>query len=127
MMDTAFILKQQYDSGEITDKSESLKLLEKSELINELTGDFDFDILNLLNRLTELTEIPFVNQLNRVQKWTEQLARLSYCGDGFSITGKSDDILSCYNSMITSILIRLNYQDQQYIPRELTGFYNTSM
>ena len=79
--------------------------------------DFDFDILNLLNRLTEIAEIPFAYRLDRVQKWINKLADLSFCNDGFSITGKSDDILSCYNSMITSILIRMDYSDKSRIDK----------
>jgi hypothetical protein len=108
-MDTALILKQKFDSGEITDFDQASYYLDHSEIVRDLLTDFDFDILNLLNRLTEIAEIPFAQGLPRVQKWIHKLADLSFCGDGFSITGKSDDILSCYNSMITSILIRMDY------------------
>jgi len=116
-MDTALILKQKVDSGEITDFSQASHYLDKSEIVKELLTDFDFDILNLLNRLTEISEIPFTNRLDRVKKWVNKLADLSFCEDGFSITGKSDDILSCYNSMITSILIRMDYSDKNQIDR----------
>ncbi len=108
-MDTALILKQKVDSGEIADFNQASGYLDKAEILKELLVDFDFDILNLLNRLTQITEIPFAYQLEKVQKWIHKLADLSFCDDGFSITGKSDDILSCYNSMITSVLIRMNY------------------
>lgn len=110
-MDTALVLKQKVDSGEIPDDNQISHLLDKSEILKDLLADFDFDILNLLNRLTEIAEIPFTKRIERVQKWINKLADLSFNGSGFSITGKSDDILSCYNSMITSILIKLNYLD----------------
>lgn len=116
-MDTALILKQKVDSGEIKDFNQALVYLDKSDIIKDLLTDFDFDILNLLNRLTEIAEIPFAYRLDRVQKWINKLADLSFCNDGFSITGKSDDILSCYNSMITSILIRMDYSDKSRIDK----------
>jgi hypothetical protein len=111
-MDTALILKQKVDSGEIKDYNQAFDLLDKSYILKDLLTDFDFDILNLLNRLTEISEIPFTFRIERVQKWINKLAELSFCDDGFSITGKSDDLLSCYNSMITSVLIRMDYPDK---------------
>ena len=114
-MDTALILKQKVDSGEIKDFNQASDYLDKSEIVKDLLTDFEFDILNLLNRLTEITEIPFAHRIERVQKWINKLVDLSYCDYGFSITGKSDDMLSCYNSMITSILIRMDYSDKDRI------------
>ncbi len=111
-MDTALILKQKVDSGEIKDYNQASDLIDKSDILKYLLTDFDFDILNLLNRLTEISEIPYAFRIERVQKWINKLADLSFCDDGFSITGKSDDILSCYNSMITSILIKMNYSNK---------------
>lgn len=116
-MDTALKLKQKVDSGEIIDFSQASHYLEKSDIMNDLLADFDFNILNLLNRLIEISEIPFAYRLERIQKWTNELAELSFCEDGFSITGKSDDILSCYNSMISSILIRMDYSNQKRIAK----------
>lgn len=116
-MDTALILKQKVDAGEITDFGQASGMLEKSAIVQTLLGDFDFNILNLLNRLSEIAEIPFAFQLERVQKWVNILAGQSFCDHGFSITGKSDDILSCYNSIITSILIKSNYTDKQRIDK----------
>jgi hypothetical protein len=116
-MDTALILKQKVDSGEIRDFSQASAWLDRSELVKKLLTKFEFDILNLLNRLVEISEIPFAYRLEPVQKWINKLADLSYCGDGFSITGKSDDILSCYNSMITSVLIKMNYPNTERIEK----------
>lgn len=116
-MDTALILKQKVDSGEIKDFNQASDYLDKSEIVKDLLTDFDFDILNLLNRLTEIAEIPFAHSIERVQKWINKLADLSFCDYGFSITGKSDDMLSCYNSMITSILIRTDYSDKDRIDK----------
>ena len=114
-MDTALILKQKVDSGEIEDFKEAALLLEKSELLKSLMSSIDFDILNLLDRLIEISEIPFAFHLEKVQKWINKLAELSFCDHGFSFSGQSDDILSCYNSMIVSILLRMNYPDKNQI------------
>ncbi len=116
-MDTALILKQKVDLGEIKDFNQASDYLDKSEIVKDLLTDIDFDILNLLNRLTEISEIPFAHRIERVQKWINKLADLSFCDYGFSITGKSDDMLSCYNSMITSILIRMDYSDKDRIDK----------
>ncbi|NJN26467.1 MAG: hypothetical protein HC819_11065 [Cyclobacteriaceae bacterium] len=114
-MDSALILKQKVDSGEVKDFNHALDYLDNSEIVKELLTDFDFDILNLLNRLTEITEIPFAHRLDSVQKWINKLADSSFCDEGFSITGKREDILSCYNSMITSILIKMDYSHRDRI------------
>lgn len=123
-MDTAFILKQKVDSGEITDFRQASDYLDKSMIVNDLLTDFDFDILNLLNRLTEITEIPFAHRLERVQKWINLLADLSFCDNGFSITGKSDDVLSCYNSMITSVFIRTDYSNKERVYKGIEWILN---
>ncbi len=123
-MDSALILKQKFDSGEIKDFEQAQELLKDSQVVKELLTDFDFDIINLLNRLSEFTEIPFANKIGKVQGWLRKLAEVSCCEDGFSITGQSDDILSCYNSMITSILIRMNFQDPERILRGVDWILN---
>lgn len=116
-MDTALILKQKVESGVVLNLEQASEYLDNSVLVKKLLTDFnfDFDVLNLLTRLNEISEIPFTPHLKKVQKCTNLLADLSFCTDGFSLTGKSDDILSCYNSMITSVLIRLNYNNQTRI------------
>lgn len=116
-MDTALILKQKVDSGEIDNFTQASDYLDQSEIVKTLVADFDFDILNLLNRLTEIVEIPFAHKLEKVQKWVNKLADLSFCDYGFSITGQSDDLLSCYHSMIISILIQMDYSDTDRIDK----------
>ncbi len=114
-MDSALILKQKYDSGEIIEFEQAIPFLNRSEILKELLVDFDIDVLNLLNRLTEISEIPFTYHLEKVKNWIKRLVELSYCEEGFSFSGKKDDILSCYNSMTTSILIRMQYNDTDKI------------
>lgn len=108
-MDEILELKQKYDADEIQNKQQSIEFLKNSELTKKLLTDFNFDVLNLLNRLTELSEIPLTSEIEKVNLWVNKLADLSFCDDGFSFSGKSDDILSCYNSMITTVLIKMKY------------------
>ena len=114
-MDTALILKQKYDRGEIHGFDEALAYLESSEVLSELLIDFDMETLNLLNRLNEIREIPFVGHLEKVKEWLRILVDQSFCDQGFSFSGKRDDILACYNAMITNILIELDYPDSDKI------------
>ena len=116
-MDYALILKQKYDSGEINSLSQAQKYFNNSNLLKELLTDNNFETIDLLNRLIELHEIPFVLELPKVKKLLKNLADRSFCGDGFSYTGNSDNILSCYNAMISSILIKSNYPDKSKIEK----------
>ncbi len=116
-MDAALILKQKVDAGEISGFNQASSYLEQSRVVKALLADFDFDVLNLLNRLTEISEIPFAHGLEKVQKWLNKLGELAFCEDGFSFSGKSDDMLSCYNSMIVSILLRMNYPLKERIKK----------
>lgn len=116
-MDTALFLKQKSDSGEIRNHDEASALLDQSEIVSKLLTDFDVSVLNLLHRLIEIAEIPFADSIEKVQKWVSTLADLAVCEEGFSISGKRNDILSCYNSMITSVLIRMNYSNKDRISR----------
>lgn len=118
-MDTALILKQKLDTGEINDFESAAVYLDQSKLVKVLLTDFNTDILGLVNRLNEITEIPFAYRIDKVEKWINKLADLSFCEVGFSLTGKRDDILSCYNSMITTILIRSHYSNRERISKGL--------
>ena len=111
-MDSALILKQKYDEGKIQSFSQASKYLNSSELVNVLLSDNNFETIELLNRLIEIAEIPFTSEIHKVKEWVEKLVKMSFCNYGFSYTGKSDNILACYNAMITSILIKMNYPDK---------------
>ncbi len=123
-MDKVLELKQKYDAGEITNYQQSILFFENSELLKELLADFDFNIPNLLNRLIEFSEIPFTSEIEKVKLWVDKLADLSFCGNGFSLTGNTDDILACYNSMITSVLIKMNYKNNERISKGVEWILN---
>ena len=63
--------------------------------------------MHLLWRLTELAEIPLAGIHKRVQNWLAELYRATVTEAGFSLTGEVDELVSCYNAMIASIVLRL--------------------
>ncbi|MCG8309783.1 MAG: hypothetical protein MI975_20475 [Cytophagales bacterium] len=114
-MDSTLILKQKVDDQSIKTYREAKPFLDESDLFKQLLSKFELTGLNLLHRLIELSEIPFSYMNESVQLWRDQLADGTFCGDGFSLSGKADDLLACYNAMITSVLIKLNYHKTEKI------------
>jgi len=108
-MDAALELKSKVQNNLISDSETAQILLSKSELFKKLLTDFEPSSINLLHRLIQLSEIPFSQENHKVKAWRDTLADLTFCEVGFSLSGKSDDILACYNAMITSVLIQLDY------------------
>lgn len=116
-MDAALELKKAIQNNQTIDPKVAKSLLSKSELFNALLTEFEQTSINLLHRLIELSEIPFSQEYQQVKDWRDKLATLTFCDVGFSLTGKSDDILACYNAMITSVLIKLDYSDHSQIEK----------
>jgi hypothetical protein len=114
-MDKALELKMKFESKEIKTTQEAELYLKESDLYNRLLTDFDFSVLNLLWRLTQLSEIPISGYNSQVIEWINKLVEATFTGNGFSLNGKNDYLLACYNGMITSILIKLNYPDTEKI------------
>lgn len=83
--------------------------MDKSQLFNELLTEFEESSINLLHRLIQLSEIPFSQENVKAKKWRDKLADLTFCEVGFSLSGKPEDILACYNAMITNVLVKLDY------------------
>ena len=119
--DSALALKKAYDRGESITIKEAQKKLESSELMIRLLEtpkrppDTFVGIRNYLWRLLELSEIPFTNTLEKVQSWLELLVIKSYIQEGFSLEGTKDNLLACHNSLITTILLKMDYDDKEKI------------
>jgi len=107
-MDKAQELKKKYDRKEIVDFREAKVYLDQSVLFQQLLEEFDYSVVNLLWRLTQLAEIPFSGEYEQVKNWLDKLITATYTGEAFSLTGKTDYVLACYNGMIISIMLRLN-------------------
>ncbi|MFX0024515.1 MAG: hypothetical protein ACFE9S_19530, partial [Candidatus Hermodarchaeota archaeon] len=50
-----------------------------------------------------------------VQEWIKVLVDKSYIKEGFSLEGTKDNLLACHNAMITTILIKMGYEDKEKI------------
>lgn len=114
-MDDALLLKMEFDNGrELTDETIS-SLLFSSELIQSLTSEFSKNSLYPIWRLLALSEIPYAGRLKYTQDLLQYIEKTYATSDGFSITGKSEDMLPCYNAMIVEAYSKLGFADNHYI------------
>lgn len=114
-MDNALLLKMEFDSGrELTDETIS-SLLFSSELIQSLTSEFSKNSLYPIWRLVALSEIPYAGRLKYTQDLMQYIEKTYATSDGFSITGKSEDMLPCYNAMIVEAYSKLGFADNHYV------------
>src|SRR5690554_2449288 len=120
-IDPALTLKKEFDRGAEFSMEEAQKALKKSGLVNKLVtkpkqrpGTF-VGLRAYEWRLLELSEIPYTYTLDTVKEWLAMLIERTYIKEGFSLTGDKDGLLSCHNSMITTILIKMNYEDKDLI------------
>ncbi|MHA1931641.1 MAG: hypothetical protein ACW96X_03820 [Promethearchaeota archaeon] len=119
--DSALTLKKDYDKGENIAIKDTREMLEQSELIKKLittperSPNTFAGLRNYMWRLLELSEIPYTNSLETVQKWLKLLVDKSYIQEGFSLEGKKDHLLACHNALITTILIKMEFDDKDKI------------
>ncbi len=119
--DSALTLKKAYDEGNKISKQKAKNMLEASELVRKLLIDpkqkpHTFVGLRAHEwRLLELCEIPFTHTLEKVQNWIELLVERTSISEGFSLTGERDGLLACHNAMMTSILMKMEYDDHEKI------------
>ena len=105
-------------------------MLEQSELIDKLLktpkqSPNTFSGLRAHEwRLLELAEIQFTNTLEKVQNWIVLLVDKSYIGEGFSLEGTKDNLLACHNALITTILIKMEYDDKEKIDAGINWILN---
>lgn len=119
--DSALTLKKIYEKGEDVSIEKAKVMLKQSELINKLLippsrpPNTFVGLRAYMWRLLELSEIPFTNVLEKVQSWVQTLVDKSYIQEGFSLEGHRDNLLACHNAMITTILIRMGYENIEKI------------
>lgn len=119
--DPALILKKEFEQGTNVDIKKAKKLLNESELISRLLTDPKQKPNTFVGlrahewRLLELAEIPYTYTLEKVQDWLNMLIEKTFIKEGFSLTGDKDGLLSCHNAMITTILMKMNYDDKDII------------
>lgn len=119
--DLALTLKKRHEKGENFNIKEARAILEQSELLKKLLETpvrpptTYVGLRAYMWRLLELSEIPFTNIIERVKNWLKILVEKSYIREGFSLEGKKDNLLACHNAMITTILIKMAYEDKEKI------------
>ncbi len=119
--DTALELKERVQNQDNVADEEIQRYLAESKLIPKLLVPPKWPptkfagLRTYLWRLTELSEIPYVERLDAIQDMLKILLKYSTNDEGFSLRGTSDGLTACHNSMITTVLIKLNYPDQSLI------------
>jgi len=114
-VDSALVLKRKYDSGMELDTQEINRLLYSSELIQSLTRDFSKNSLYPIWRLLALSEIPYTGRLMYTQDLIEYIERTYTTSEGFSISGRVEDLLPCYNAMIVEAFSKLGYSERPVV------------
>jgi hypothetical protein len=128
--DSALTLKKNYDSGKQIDIENAKVLLDRSELVSRLLvepkqkPELFVGIRAYEWRLIELSEIPFAGSLKKVQDWVNLLIDKTYTAEGFSLTGDREGILSCHNAMITTLLMKLGYNEKDKIQSGINWILN---
>lgn len=107
-MDSALLLKINEDnlSEEII-----LSELAKSKIVQKLTQEFEEKPLYAIWRIVALAEIPYAEKLEYTHKVVEYIKTNLFAEEGFSYTGKIDDIVPCYNAMIIEAFSKLGEQN----------------
>lgn len=111
-LDTALQLKQLIRQGESVSPAHAHNFLERSETVQRLSQANDESLLAAIWQLNAFAEIPFSDQLPETQALIQRVLRDALLPEGFSITGKRDDIFPCYNAMIAAALIRLGVKGE---------------
>lgn len=99
-MDTALILRQKFDKCEtITDKEINM-LLEQSKIVKKISSDYEDKPLFNIFRLICLSEIPYADKLPYTKIIFSYISKNLALLEGFSYTGKVNDIVPCYNAIL---------------------------
>ncbi|GAU80008.1 hypothetical protein [Fusibacter sp. 3D3] len=114
-MDHALLLKIEFDNGRALTDEKISTLLSSSEVIKSLTSTFSKKSLYPIWRLLALSEIPYVERLKYTQDLVEYIEDTYATSDGFSITGKGEDLLPCYNAMLIEVYSKLGYADRPVV------------
>lgn len=128
--DSALILKKAYERGDSISISEAKEMLDKSELIARLLTDPKQKLHTFVGlrahvwRLLELSEIPYTYTLEKVQKWLELIIGKTYVKEGFSLRRDKNGLLACHNAIITTILIKLKYDNKEKIDAGINWILN---
>lgn len=104
-MDKALMIRIATDHGELV--KDPLLHLEQSDIIQRYTQIKDLKPLGKIFALIGLSEIPYTEQLPFTQELIAFVNRQLATAEGFSYTGKSEEIVPCYNALLFEAYCRL--------------------
>lgn len=118
-IDTALTLRMHCEQVEAPDPSYIDACLRDSALVRRLTSSIEDKPLCWVWRLVALSEIPFAQRLPYTCQLAQRVLDKLSTPDGFSLSGKSGDLLPCYNAMLTRALARLGYAEHTSVQQAL--------
>ncbi len=118
-MDTALILRQKFDRSELVTEKEIDILLKQSQIVEKLLVDYEDKPLFNIFRLICLSEIPYVDRLSYTKKILSYVSKNLALPQGFSYTGKVNDIVPCYNAMLLEAYIKLGKEESKEVKNAL--------
>lgn len=97
-MDAAYRLKMKIDQNEPIE--DPMIYLEQSQIVKKYEQQENLSALGKIFALVGLAEIPYASQLPVTQSLIQYVEKTIAMSDGFSYTGKAEDIVPCYNAML---------------------------
>jgi len=119
MSDTALLLRKFYDSQEIIPQNKIDELLNQSQVIQNLTKDYDEAPLFNIFRIICLSEVPYVERLPYTKKIIRFINSKIATPYGFSYTGDLSYIVPCYNAMLLEAYVRLGLAESPEVENAL--------
>lgn len=110
-MDTALQLKINDFKKIKMSNGEIDKYLQESDVVERLTNDFQPKTMFVIWRLIALAEIPYSYRLEYTKKLVKFVEKNMACEAGFTLSGKTDDILPCYNAMMIEAFCKLGLSE----------------
>lgn len=108
-MDEALALRMAVDLHDNISEQQAVDGLSQSILVKKLTSEFVPKPIWVVWRLLALAEIPFSNRLEYTRSLADWSLKQIATPVGFSVFGKADELLPCYNAMLVYALSRLGY------------------
>lgn len=104
-MDSALRLRIKYDNNEKIEQP--IEWLKESEIVAKYTQLTDLTTLGKIFALIGLAEIPYASQLPQTQELITFVNQHVATSEGFSYTGKLEEIVPCYNALLLEAYCRL--------------------
>ncbi|MDZ4726866.1 MAG: hypothetical protein SH817_11970 [Leptospira sp.] len=106
-MDTALELRIKHDKGINISETEIDSLLYQSKLVQKLTLEINDNLFFLIWRIIALSEIPYSSRLPYTKNLIELILNNLGTSEGFSYTGKKENLLPCYNAILIKAFCKL--------------------